>query len=70
MLPALQGRRRQPGREYVFCEQSREDMMGLEWDFMTMVRDSRWKLVALLDSCEGQLFDLENDPGETRNLWV
>ena len=69
MLPALHGSAAATGREYVFCEQSREDLMGLEWDFMTMVRDSRWKLVALLDSCEGQLFDLENDPGETRNLW-
>ena len=69
MGPALAGSADARGRSHVFCEQSREDMMGLEWDFMTMVRDRRWKLVRLLDSDEGQLFDLESDPGETRNLW-
>ncbi len=69
MVPALAGEDGAAGRDFVFCEQSREDMMGLEWDFMTMVRDHRWKLVRLLDSKEGQLFDLESDPGETCNLW-
>ena len=50
---------------------------------MTMVRDRRWKLVHFIDGEEasrgegknggkppaGQLFDLEDDPGEERNLW-
>ncbi len=69
MLPAISGDPTAKGREYVFCEQCREDMMGLEWDFMTMVRDQRWKMVRLLDSAQGQLFDLETDPGETKDLW-
>ena len=28
-----------------------------------------WKLVHFLGETAGQLFDLNNDPGETRNLW-
>ena len=35
----------------------------------SMARDARWKLVHILDSERGQLFDLETDPGEERNLW-
>ena len=34
-----------------------------------MVRDRRWKLVHFVDSPEGQLFDLDADPREVRNLW-
>ena len=36
---------------------------------MSMVRSRDWKLVHFLDSPEGQLFDLQNDPDEVRNLW-
>jgi arylsulfatase A-like enzyme len=34
-----------------------------------MVRTKRWKL-NYYPSCDGELYDLENDPGETRNLWA
>jgi arylsulfatase A-like enzyme len=34
-----------------------------------MVRSDKWKLVHFLDEPYGQLFDLENDPQELRNLW-
>ena len=34
-----------------------------------MVRTRRWKL-NYYPSCDGELYDLENDPGETRNLWA
>jgi arylsulfatase A-like enzyme len=34
-----------------------------------MVRTKRWKL-NYYPSCAGELYDLENDPGETRNLWA
>jgi hypothetical protein len=37
---------------------------------MTMVRTQRWKLVHFLNDSFGQLFDLENDPEETNNLWA
>ncbi|MBL9127598.1 MAG: sulfatase [Verrucomicrobiales bacterium] len=32
------------------------------------VRDGRWKLVELYDADSVELFDLDSDPGETRNL--
>lgn len=35
----------------------------------TMVRDTRYKAVHILGSEDGQLFDLQADPGELRNLW-
>ena len=34
-----------------------------------MVRTKRWKL-NYYPTCDGELYDLENDPGETRNLWA
>ncbi len=36
---------------------------------MTMVRSQTHKLVHFVNSDEGQLFDLENDPNEVHNLW-
>ena len=36
---------------------------------MTMIRDGVFKLVHFVDSENGQLFDLENDPDEKVNLW-
>ena len=36
---------------------------------MTMVRSERYKLVHFLGQDYGQLFDLEADPDEERNLW-
>jgi arylsulfatase len=34
-----------------------------------MVRTRRWKL-NYYPTCDGELYDLVNDPGETRNLWA
>ncbi len=56
------------GRRYVFAEHAR-DMILNSTEFMTMIRDNRWKLVHFVDSEEGQLFDLESDPAEKINLW-
>jgi arylsulfatase A-like enzyme len=56
------------GREAVFCEQGRDNILT-DVEFMTMVRTQRWKLVHFLNESFGQLFDLENDPEETNNLW-
>jgi arylsulfatase A-like enzyme len=56
------------GRQYVFSEHGRDGILR-EAEFMTMVRSREWKLVHFLDQPFGQLFDLANDPGETRNLW-
>ena len=57
------------GREHVFSEMGRWDLVGLATDYMTMVRTSDRKLVHFIDQPHGQLFDLENDPGELVNLW-
>jgi arylsulfatase A-like enzyme len=34
-----------------------------------MIRTQRWKL-NYYPTCDGELYDLENDPGENRNLWA
>ena len=68
ILPVLEGRE-WAGRKHVFAEQAKDGNFGYN-EFMTMVRGRRWKLVHFLGSEEGQLFDLENDPGEVRNLWA
>lgn len=67
LLPALGGDD-DLGRRYVFAEHARDKILQ-ETAFMTMVRSRRWKLVHFLDEPFGQLFDLQNDPGEVRNLW-
>ena len=68
LLGALEG---EPfaGREYVFSEMGRWDLVGLTTDYMTMVRSHEFKLVHFIDQPHGQLFDLRNDPDELANLW-
>ncbi len=55
-------------RDFVYAEHGRDGILD-STDFMTMVRDDRWKLVHFVDEDEGQLFDLETDPDEMVNLW-
>ena len=57
-----------PSRERVFSEHS-EDRILNSVEFMTMIRQGPWKLVHFLHDQEGQLFNLEDDPREVRNLW-
>ncbi len=67
LLPALKQEPWEP-REYVFAEHGRDGILqGTE--FLSMVRSRDWKLVHFLDSDDGQLFDLRNDPDEVHNLW-
>ncbi|MDE2936034.1 MAG: sulfatase-like hydrolase/transferase [Chloroflexota bacterium] len=68
LLPALAGAEF-AGREYVFSEHGREDVMGLYCEHMTMVRSKDYKLVHFLGDDRGQLFDLNEDPQELFNLW-
>jgi arylsulfatase len=56
------------GREYVYAEQAKDNILT-DTEFMTMVRSKDWKLVHFLDELDGQLFDLQNDPDEIKNLW-
>ncbi len=67
LLPALRGES-YSGRPYVYAEQSGDGNFTTS-QFMTMVRDQKWKLVHFLDEPWGQLFNLEADPDEVNNLW-
>ncbi len=57
------------GRDCVFAEHARDHVMrGCE--FMTMARSRDWKLVHYQNEEEqDELYDLQNDPGETTNLY-
>lgn len=56
------------GREFVYAE---EGATGLrpEPDLIAMVRTRTHKLIYFQGNRTGQLFDLIDDPGETRNRW-
>jgi arylsulfatase A-like enzyme len=67
LLDALLGRGWTP-RTHAFCEQEADtNLTGTR--FETMVRSDTHKLVHFLGEPNGQLFDLERDPGERRDLW-
>lgn len=67
LMSALSGEE-YTGREFAFSEHARDEILQ-QTDLMTMVRDSRWKLVEFVDHEDGQLFDLDSDPNEMHNLW-
>lgn len=67
LVPALEGEAFE-GRSHVFCEQAGDvSMTGAR--LVTMVRGDRYKAVFIQGADDGQLFDLQEDPGEERNLW-
>ncbi|MBM80356.1 MAG: arylsulfatase [Planctomycetaceae bacterium] len=67
VLPALEENEWAP-RDYVYAEHGRDNILeGTE--FMTMVRSEDWKLVHFVDEPNGQLFNLNDDPEEIKNLW-
>jgi len=55
-------------RQRVYSEHS-NDALLTGTRFMTMIRDGFMKLVHFVDSDEGQLFNLAEDPDELINLW-
>ena len=52
----------------MFAEQA-GDVVLTGARLISMVRDQRYKAVHILGSDDGQLFDMQADPGELRNLW-
>ena len=62
----------QQHRDFVRCEYYRtllDDGRGFEGTYATMYRDRRYKLVRYHGHDLGELFDLQEDPGEFNNLW-
>lgn len=55
-------------RPRVFAECANDGLLD-GTNFMTMVREGPWKLVHFVDHDDGQLFNLDDDPGERRSLW-
>jgi arylsulfatase len=58
-------------RDDVYCEYYRSPAPTYPFGnpMLTMVRTRRHKLVAVHGRDEGELYDLDGDPTETRNLW-
>jgi len=56
------------GRDAVYAELAR-DHIQQEAEMMIMRRDRRWKVVFYLGQENGELYDLESDALELRNLW-
>lgn len=65
-LPVVRGD--SPGRDAIFAEQGTERVLR-DVSLMTMIRTRDWKLVHYLDQPWGELYDLNDDPAELRNLW-
>ncbi len=73
LMPLLKGEASGDHREYVFAEQRQDSVNSVvaNTELITMVRNKDWKLVHYLgDEDFGELYDLQNDPGEHRNLWA
>jgi len=73
LLPLLEGddatrEGERASRSYVFSEAA-PDFMLQNVGYLYMVRNPRYKLVDCRGTGEGQLFDLDQDPDETQDLW-
>ena len=55
-------------RDVVYSELGGDHIQSAA-ELMIMRRDRKWKLVFYLGQTYGELYDLENDAGEMRNLW-
>jgi arylsulfatase A-like enzyme len=57
-----------PERDAVYAELARDHIQTAA-ELMVMRRDRNWKVVFYLGESDGELYDLERDPNETKNLW-
>lgn len=55
-------------REAVYAELARDHIQP-DAEYLIMRRDNEWKIVVYPGEDAGELYDLQADPGETRNLW-
>jgi arylsulfatase len=68
LWPRLSNPQAEPAYDVVYSELAR-DHIQTGSEFIIMRRCKRWKLVTYLDDDFGELYDLAEDPAETRNLW-
>lgn len=68
LTPLLDPSHTTPTRDVVFSEHS-NDLVIQGTSFVSMIRRGHYKLVHFVDTDEGQLFDLNEDPTEINNLW-
>lgn len=67
LWPVIRGEQPQVRTE-AYSELARDHIQtGAE--YMVMRRDARWKLVYYLGETYGELYDMQEDPEEIRNLW-
>jgi arylsulfatase A-like enzyme len=68
LWPLLEGKAAQIRTE-VYAELARDHVQtGAE--YIAMRRDPKWKVVHYLGESYGELYDMEQDAGELRNLWT
>jgi arylsulfatase len=68
LLPFLENRPDAKEREYVFSEHV-QDLMLQDLKHSLMIRSKRYKLIEYIGKDNGQLFDLESDPDELKDVW-
>ena len=68
LLPFLDNRPEAEEREYVFSEHV-QDLMLQDLKHSLMIRSKRYKLIEYIGKDNGQLFDLESDPDELKDVW-
>ncbi|MBU2533706.1 MAG: sulfatase-like hydrolase/transferase [Alphaproteobacteria bacterium] len=55
-------------REHVYAELGRDHIQSAS-EFVIMRRGADWKIVVYPGEDSGELYELQSDPGETRNVW-
>jgi arylsulfatase len=68
LTPALVPGAEESIRDVVYSELGRDHIQPYS-EYLVMRRDQDWKIVYYLGEEAGELYDLNADPGETKNLW-